>query len=230
MTSPDPETGIGANSAVRHRILQADGRRYSIKIEEAYWSFLEALADKRGLRLSRLVQGIAATVSDESSLAASLRLFCLQSASADIDRLKHQSVEQGIADGQTRLLAVLDANPAPTLLIGQDQRIQRANAAFEQWSGASVATIRGKPFDWFFQVRSNPPLADVHKRFAAGGREVFAARISYVAPGRIVVAKAHLCLALCRAADEFSWTLLVENTAAAARPQKAPPQPVAKTS
>jgi hypothetical protein len=41
---------------------------------------------------------------------------------------------------------------------------------------------------------------------------VYPARISYIAPGRVVVAKANLCLAATFDAGEYTWAVQIEDT------------------
>src|SRR4051812_6989108 len=55
----ETEADSGLPMSLRHRILQANGRRYSINIEENYWTILDRIAVRTGIRVSQLVHRIA---------------------------------------------------------------------------------------------------------------------------------------------------------------------------
>src|SRR6185312_4149587 len=59
------------------RILQVDGKRYSLRLEHEFWAALEAIAVRRKLRLNRLVAEIASRRCGETNLSSLLRVFCL---------------------------------------------------------------------------------------------------------------------------------------------------------
>lgn len=203
----------GPSPALRHRILQADGRRYSINIEESYWAILERLADRRGMRLSKLIQSVASHLGEESSLAANLRLLCLQETVAELRELEHRHDEHKRTSGPNYVECFVEANPSPTLLIGADRRIQRLNAAFVRWSKTPPDKLVGENYEWFFQIRAGRPLPEIQAQFVAGSRESFAARISYIAPGRVVVANVKLCLMARSSPKDYSWGVLIEGAA-----------------
>jgi len=72
-TSAPPELA----SPWEQRILQLDGKRYSLRLEHEFWAALEAIASRRKLRLNRLVAEIASRRSGDTNLSSLLRVFCL---------------------------------------------------------------------------------------------------------------------------------------------------------
>ena len=64
-------------SPLRHRVLQVERRRYSVRLEEAYWSILEKLAAESGYRLAEIIDEVAEAAGRQASLTAALRLRCL---------------------------------------------------------------------------------------------------------------------------------------------------------
>jgi predicted DNA-binding ribbon-helix-helix protein len=207
--------------ALRHRILQADGRRYSINIEESYWAILERLAQRRGIRVSKLVHGIAPT-DDGISLASTLRLFCLRETMAELEHLERRMAEHKRSSGPNYVQSIVDANPSPSLLLGHDGAIQRLNAAFARWSRTPPAKLIGQSYEWFFQLRTARPMKEIKAEFAGGSRSVFSSRISYIAPGRVVVANASLCLAASAGPGEYSWCVLIDSVPPPAGPPEKP--------
>jgi predicted DNA-binding ribbon-helix-helix protein len=61
--------------------------RTSIKLEGAFWDYLQTIAKARGMRLSALVFKVAADPMTGPNLASALRVFCLQDAIARLDDL-----------------------------------------------------------------------------------------------------------------------------------------------
>ena len=98
-----------APAGPRQRILQADGRRYSLKLEEPFWEALDLAARERGLKLGRLVAQLAAELPGSGNLASQLRLFCL-------------------AEGQRRLHVASGRPPRPALR--PEPRISRRWSSF----------------------------------------------------------------------------------------------------
>jgi predicted DNA-binding ribbon-helix-helix protein len=199
-----------AVSELRHRILQANGRRYSINIEESYWTILDKVATRLGVRVSQLVHRIA-SADPNAPLAATLRLFCLREAVREAETLARKLDESKRTSGPSYVQSLVAANPSPAILVGHGGTIQAANAPFARWSRTPIEKLVGQRYEWFFQLRAAPRLQDIVAKFAAGSREVYPARISYIAPGRVVVAKANLCLAATFDAGEYTWAVQIED-------------------
>lgn len=77
VTPPPTSATPVAASLWEQRVLQLDGKRYSLRLECEFWSALEAIARRRKLRLNRLVAGIASSRPPESNLSSMLRVYCL---------------------------------------------------------------------------------------------------------------------------------------------------------
>ncbi|MGB8276076.1 MAG: ribbon-helix-helix domain-containing protein [Alphaproteobacteria bacterium] len=201
---------VSANALIRHRIVQHEGRRYSIKLEEGFWRFLDACAKRRGMRLNRLVGTLAGSHPEGLGFAASLRLFCLQEAAARLTASEIEIKALGLAAGTTDLGVVVKACPSPCLVLSHRRVISLANEAFAKWLQVDVASLEGKPVEHFFQIRGHFRLDDLWVRFGSGLAQVVPAKIAYVAPGRVVVAKANLCPAAVKGPEDFSCLILLD--------------------
>ena len=214
-------------SPVVHRVVQADRRRFSIKLEERYWRLLEGEAGRRGVGLGRLIRAVAEETAGAASLAAALRLFCVELLAARAGappapaRGGAPAAPAAPAEGGAvaRLVA---ANPVPHLVLAASGEVLDANPAFERWSGFKRKGLVGKRYDWFFQLRLAVPLGEALAALAAGAAPSVAARISYVAPGRIVVARARLCALGAAGAHKPPWAVIVESLPGAARAAAGP--------
>ncbi|MCZ6448505.1 MAG: ribbon-helix-helix domain-containing protein [Alphaproteobacteria bacterium] len=200
-------------SPLRHRVLQVDGRRYSVRLEESYWAVLEELAGRRGLRLARIIDEVAAAAKGEASLASALRLRCLGVLGEKLaDGLKASRAASGAGGRYTASLEnLVTANPAPSLLIAHDGKILLANVAFQNWSGVKAEALVGQPYDWFFQLRLSHGLQETIDRLIHGTEGHRPARISYIAPGRVVVANGVVCLGHYAGPRDFTWTIMIGN-------------------
>ena len=200
-------------SPSRQRVLQVDRKRYSVRLEDAYWHILEDLARDQGVKLSRLVDDVAKEVKGASGLAAALRLRCLSALAdrngADQTPADRWSVGGGVYGASLEKL--ISANPAPSLLLAEDGRILLANEAFQNWSGVKSESLMGQPYDWFFQLRLAAPLAEVVDSLAHGREGFQHARISYIAPGRVVVSNGRVCLGHYSGPRNFTWIVMIQT-------------------
>jgi predicted DNA-binding ribbon-helix-helix protein len=195
-----------------HRVLQTEGRRFSLKLEQAFWTTLEEEAKREGLVLPRFIQKVSEDLPTDSSLTGFLRLYCLETLRA---RARPLGSDQGdpvdiFSDQWLRLVSFFISCPSAGLLLGPNQKIISVNPSFEKWSRVRSDSIIGKPIDWHFQIRLPKPVSAVMELFATGAPQVLSARVSYIAPGRIVVANAKVCLAFWRSPDDFVWSVMID--------------------
>ncbi|MGE0652724.1 MAG: ribbon-helix-helix domain-containing protein [Alphaproteobacteria bacterium] len=203
-----------------HRVVQADGRRYSLKLEQAYWKILEEEAKREGLPLARLVQRVALGVPADASLTGVLRLYCVEllrerasTVPSRSDSCAHSASpsESPSQLALRRLMSFFVTCPAAGLLLNPHEKVICANRAFETWSRLRGDYLVGKAVDWHFQLRMAEPIGAVMARFAKGVPESLTARISYISPGRIVVANAAVSLVLWTASDDFVWSVMIDS-------------------
>jgi predicted DNA-binding ribbon-helix-helix protein len=65
---------------IRKTMRVGEERQTSIMLEAEFWSYLEVVAEGRGMRLSALVREVAAAAPGGASLASTLRVFALTHA------------------------------------------------------------------------------------------------------------------------------------------------------
>ena len=71
----------------------------------------------------------------------------------------------------------------------------------------------GKPIDHFFQLRLPVPLTGMAAQALKGGARHCSAKIAFVAPGRVVVAKAKICLFGVRNPVDFAYLVMIQTDA-----------------
>lgn len=196
----------------QQRIVQADGRRYSLKLEPPFWAALTAAAERRGVRLGRLVADLAAALPPDGNLASHLRVFCLTEADRAVAAAEEAGRRSHLAAGATDIDTLVEHCPAPCLVLAIDRRILRVNDGFSRWYGPAAANLAGKSFDHFFKLRTTQPLEAMLRGFATGDVAYTKAHLLYVVPGRVVAAPARLMPVARRAADDFALLLMVAET------------------
>ena len=174
-----------AEERLKPRIIQADKRRFSLKLEPVFWEALEDIAAARGIRLNRLVALVAAEPGGQDNLASHLRKFCLAEA-------QREAAEARLGGGRVDLGGLMDSSPIPCLLIAPNGMVRRENLAFTARFGGFGIRFVGKPFLRHFRFQSAVPVAEAWQRFAAGETFTLRGRVVHVAPGRVTTAEARL--------------------------------------
>jgi predicted DNA-binding ribbon-helix-helix protein len=196
---------------MRHRIIQYQGKRYSLKLDEIVWQSLEEAAAEEGLRLNQLVASIADGAGGNSTVTGALRLFCLRRSMDRVRQLEDQVRQLSLASRGVPVTVIADACPAPCLVVSRAQAVLHANAAALRWMAVDGKALIGKSIEHYFQIKSTLPLADIVERFARGEAGIFPARIVYLRPGRVIMARANLCPAMIAGPDDLAYLVLIDT-------------------
>ncbi len=183
MTTPGAEAA--AEERLKPRIIQADKRRFSLKLEPVFWDALEDIAAARGIRLNRLVALVAGEPGGHHNLASHLRKFCLT-------EVQRETAEARTGASRLDLGGLMDSSPIPCLLIAPNGVVRRENLAFTARFGGFGTRFVGRPFLRHFRFQSATPVGDAWQRFAAGESFTLKGRVVHVAPGRVTTAEARL--------------------------------------
>ena len=179
--SPPASVTAELASPWEQRILQLDGKRYSLRLEHEFWTALETIASHRKLRLNRLVADLASHRSGEGNLSSLLRVFCL-------GEMERAPAGRSLALDSGSITALLEAAPAPGLLIDADQLVLAANGAFVHWSGVKRALLLRQKLAAHFRLQSASSFDGLWSR-PIGEEET---RVIGVMPGRVLAADAKL--------------------------------------
>lgn len=194
----------------RHRVVQYRGRRFSLKLDDPVWRFLETLAAESDIRLNEMVARLVDRIDDASNVTAAIRSYCLEQALARIEQLRRGLDDRSLTGAGVPISLIADACPSPCFVVSQDHVIRRTNAAAQAWAGVREAGLIGKSLDHYFQVKAALPLAEIVRQFGNGAMRVFPAKILYLRPGSVVTAKANLCPAAVRGPRDLLYLVLVD--------------------
>ena len=162
--------------------------RTSIKLEPEFWGYLKEVADSRAIRLSRLVNDVAAATPERTNLASTLRTFCLIHSQLRWRGLERELEQLNLAGNTQDLPRVLDACPLPCLLLNADRAVKRLNQAYAAWLHVDGRGVLGQRLDNIMILRG-PDMPGLWQRiFGDGGKGRFNA--TYVSPGKVRTAQA----------------------------------------
>ena len=163
--------------------------RTSIKLESEFWSYLKEVADGRKLRLSALVNEVAAATPDRTNLASTLRTFSLMYAKLRCQTLERELDRLALAGNTQDLIRVLEACPMPCLILDAERAIRQLNRAFALWLNVDPRATAGKRLDNIMILRGTN-LKDMWASLGDGHlpRGLFSA--TYVSPGKVRTAQA----------------------------------------
>jgi predicted DNA-binding ribbon-helix-helix protein len=167
------------------RILQFDGRRYSLRLEPDFWTALEAIAERRKQRLNRLVAEIAMQRAAGANLSSALRVFCL----AEIQR---GALSRPLPADRTSLLALAESAPLPCLVFCGDQKILTLNHAFARWVGVPRERLLGEPVLRHFLFPTIRSLAEMWAGFPRDAALPQVVPLISIEPGRLLTTNAKL--------------------------------------
>jgi predicted DNA-binding ribbon-helix-helix protein len=162
--------------------------RTSIKLEPEFWGYLKEVADSRGIRVSRLVNDVAAATPERTNLASTLRTFSLIHAQLRWRGLERELEQLNLAGNTQDLPRVLDACPLPCLLLSADRTVKRLNQAFAAWLHVDARGVLGQRLDNIMILRGAEMPALWQRVFGDGGKGRFNA--TYVSPGKVRTAQA----------------------------------------
>ena len=117
------DSGGRHQTDTRLRVLQRDGNRVSIRLEEAFWVQLETAAREQKLKMTDLVFDIMATAGDGENKTSRLRTYCVL-------WLRQQLLRARLAAQDANLPMVLAACPTPCFVISPSRQLAGHNPAF----------------------------------------------------------------------------------------------------
>ncbi|HWE73042.1 MAG TPA: ribbon-helix-helix domain-containing protein [Stellaceae bacterium] len=163
------------------RILQLDGKRYSLRLGQEFWAALEAIATRRKRRLNRLVAEIASHRPSDTNLSSQLRVFCL-------GEMERATAGRSMALDRASVTALVEAAPMPGLLLDANQIVLAANEAFQHWSGIKRALLLRQNLAAWFRLQCASCFEGLWSRPIREEET----RIVGLIPGRVLAADARL--------------------------------------
>ena len=181
---PQRDLGAIGNQSPKPRVVQYRRRRYSIRLEPAFWQSLERLAVREGMRLGRFVADLADGYRG-ANFASYLRVICMLQSELAIAEARLQPTTGTLLD-------VVMACDSPGLLLSRERTLVAYNNSFVEWLGPSETSLTGAELTSVVQVRTREPLNELWQDLCAGKRATAEANVLRVEPGRVSAAAAKL--------------------------------------
>ena len=191
-----------AAQAPRPRIVQHDRRRYSIRLENAFWKVLEQLARRHGLRLGRYIAGLAAAYSG-NNLSSYLRVVCMLESERTL-------AEARLRPSRNSLLDLVGGCPSPGLVVSRARTIVAYNRAFAGWLGPGPQLLAGADLTEAIQVRTARSFNEIWAEMVDGRQGTIKAHVLHVRPGKVRAAQATLVPLRAEAEDSFHVVVWLE--------------------
>ena len=133
--SADADTlgpGYDGNSSLarwvepQFRVVTTGSRRRGVRLERVFWKLLDDIAERRGLKRSKLIGDVLDEAGENTESVASI-LRCFAASTVDLER----SVLMGRMN-PTQTIALMQQAPMAAFSINRQKKLQQVNAEFMQ--------------------------------------------------------------------------------------------------
>lgn len=174
-------------TSARLKVLQRDGVRVSIRMEEAFWAQLESAAREQKVKLGDLVFDIMDTAAQGDNKTSRLRTYCVL-------LLRQQLMSARLAANDANLPMVLAACPTPCFVINPARQLAGHNPSFAREILEDGQTESAAPPSERVAFAFSQPFDRIRRAMAKQPDRVFFDRIGIKQGGKQVVHKVSLCL------------------------------------
>lgn len=150
-------------STTKLRILQSDGKKFAIKLENIFWSQLSEFAKEDRTKLSTLVVSIVSQSPAISNKTSLLRCYCA-------DRARKKQAQTPLAGHSFDLFALAAACPSPIAIITRERKLTAFNPAFSVLATALRESSRFH--DREIQLSFSQPLINIQTQLLAHPNDI----------------------------------------------------------
>lgn len=174
-------------TSARLKVLQRDGVRVSIRMEEAFWTQLETAAREQKVKLSDLVFDIMETAAPGDNKTSRLRTYCVL-------LLRQQLLRARLAANDANLPMVLAACPTPCFVINPARQLVGHNPAFAREILSEATGENAAPASERVAFAFSQPFDRTRRAMAEQPDRVFFDRIGIRQGETEIVHKVSICL------------------------------------
>ena len=178
----------------RQRILQRDGKRISIRLEEEFWEQLEFCAKDEGLKLADLVFNLIGENSpvNRSSL---LRTYCAR-------WMRRKLVQSHLANSSADIQGILASCPIPCVIVSREKRLIAQNSAFgDKILGALVAPDKWDDAETIIRFSLARPIDRIVRDLMVEGSPFVETNVAFSRGAALVQLIGRFCLLNPRSTD-----------------------------
>ncbi|NBB71271.1 MAG: PAS domain-containing protein [Alphaproteobacteria bacterium] len=187
--------------------------RTSIKLEPEFWEYLREIADHRRMRLSALVNEVAAAAVDRNNLASTLRTYAILHARNSSSDLKGQVEMLTLIGSSDDLNRVFDACPLPALILDDSRGVREVNRAFALWLNLDRDATIGHKLDHLMILRGQS-LPERWQALYDGRVSRVHFNATYISPGKVRTSQAVAVPLAAADPEKVNGTLVMFETLA----------------
>ena len=87
----------------------------------------------------------------------------------------------------------------------------KAREPAKTWFGTDGEALIGKSLSHYLQIRSKPKLSEILTGYRSGETRNHSARVVYLRPGRLVMARAGICPAMVGGEQELLYLVMIDH-------------------
>lgn len=170
----------------RQRILQRDGKRMSIRLEEEFWEQLEFCAKDEGVKLTDLVFSIIgeAEASNRTSL---LRIYCAR-------WMRRKVVQTFLTKSNADIQGIIASCPVPCVIVSSEKRLIAQNTAFsEQVLGSLLSPDMWSDADTVVRFSLSKPIDRIIEELTTGSGSYVETNVAFTRGAAIVQMVGRFC-------------------------------------
>ncbi len=178
----------------RQRILQRDGKRMSIRLEEEFREQLEFCAKNEGIKLADLVFNL---VGNNASVNRSslLRTYCAR-------WMRNKLVQTHLANTSADIQSILTSCPIPCVIVSREKQLIAQNSAFgDKILGALIAPDKWDEADTVIRFSLARPIDRIVRQLLGEGPPYVETNVAFSRGAAIVQMIGRFCLLNPRSKD-----------------------------
>ena len=180
--------------APRQRILQRNGQRLSIRLEEEFWEQLEISAKEEGLKLTDLVFRLIGEFPAEN-MSSLLRTYCAR-------WMRSRYVQAQLAGYNSDIHGILTSCPIPCVVVTREKKLIAQNGAFsERILGSLVVPDMWDEADKIVRFSLGHPIDRIARDLSGSEKTFIETNVAFSRGSAIVQMIGRFCLLNQKASD-----------------------------
>ena len=171
----------------RQRILQRDGKRISIRLEEEFWEQLEFCAKDEGVKLTDLVFGLIGDI-EAKNRTSLLRIYCAR-------WMRRKVVQTFLTKSNADIQGILSSCPIPCVIVTSEKKLIAQNAAFsEKVLGSLLSPDMWSDADTVVRFSLSKPIDRIITELSAGSGSYVETNVAFSRGSAIVQMVGRFCM------------------------------------
>lgn len=146
------------------RAVMAVGRRRGLRLEKSFWSALETIGKRDGVKISDIIERLEENGANTGNLASLLRVYALGWLESCLGEVEEKTAPE-------KLHALVNACPSPALALSEGKGLRFYNAAFLRYIRMSMPAAEFDQMHTKLQLKIDMNTGDLIERLKSGEAE-----------------------------------------------------------